>query len=118
MESTDCQTPLDDLTESHNEMEALIVQKKTLLRREKQSFHQEQAKLFAESKNYELERCLLLKQQSKDFVESLNINDDKFDDLLENCDPETELIQWEQKTFHRRTKQSGKSQRTGNVRPN
>ncbi len=113
-ESIDCQTPLDVVTERHDQTEALIVQKKTLLRREERSFYKQQAKLFAESKNYELERCFLLKQQSKDFVESLNIKDDEFDEVLENCNPEKELIQWEKKTFRRQTKRSGKSQPTEN----
>ncbi len=117
IESSDCQTPLDVLTERHEEIKELIDEKKKALQRAEHSFRKRQAKLFDESKKYESERCLLLKKQSKDFVESLNINDDEFDDLLENCNPKAELIQWEEKIFHRRNKQFGKSQPTKNVSP-
>jgi len=117
IESSDCQTPLDVLTERHEEMKELIHEKKKALQRAERSFQKQQAKLFDESKKYESERCVLLKKQSNDFVESLNIKNDEFDELLESCDPEKELIQWEEKTFHRRNKQFGKSQPTKNVSP-
>jgi len=117
IESSDCQTPLDVLTERHEEIKESIDEKTKALQRAEQSFRKQQTKLFNGSKKYELARCLLLKQQSKDFVESLNIKDEEFDELLKNCNPKEDLSQWEEKTFNRPKKQFGKSQPTKNVSP-
>jgi chromosome segregation ATPase len=108
------QTRQEDIQNRQTEKKTIIAEKEKLLVKQKKKFRLKQVELFEEAKDEEIQLCEKLKNQSKAFIEALDINPEGFTELLKECNPAKSFKEWNKGRFGEHTKHSDKSQSNEN----